>query len=375
MKNKIYNYDFLIVGAGLIGSLLALSLKKKKFKFKIIEKHHKISKDQRTLAINANSRDFLSQNGIWDKIKNQPEVINKIIIKDHLDINQQLVFENKEEPMGHVAYNQEILEIVQGELNKDNSLISGIDLNPDHIKPNEIISLNNSKYTFKKIIFATGKNSNPQKSLTKKTFPTDHNSYVGFFSHTKNHQNIAYEIFTKKGPLAVLPAPNKKKNYSTFIFSTPTYHSVQEQLRLLEKNFKNSHGQIKLQKQIFEFSLNPHLSKTKIENTILLGDSLRSMHPVAGQGWNLGIKDIQTFCHLIDLYDFQTKKFDEIYYARRQLESVTYLGMTSMINYVYDHPNFVNRFIIRTSFKALKKIKPLKSLFIKQAMGRGYNFV
>ena len=67
MKNKIYNYDFLIVGAGLIGSLLALSLKKKKFKFKIIEKHHKISKDQRTLAINANSRDFLSQNGIWDK--------------------------------------------------------------------------------------------------------------------------------------------------------------------------------------------------------------------------------------------------------------------------------------------------------------------
>ena len=99
------------------------------------------------------------------------------------------------------------------------------------------------------------------------------------------------------------------------------------------------------------------------------------MHPVAGQGWNLGIKDIQTFCHLIDLYDFQTKKFDEIYYARRQLESITYLGMTSMINYLYDHPNFVNRFIIRTSFKALQKIKPLKTLFIKQAMGRGYNFV
>ena len=199
MKNKIYNYDFLIVGAGLIGSLLALSLKKKKFKFKIIEKHHKILKDQRTLAINANSRDFLSQNGIWDKIKNQPEVINKIIIKDHSDVKQQLVFENKEEPMGHVAYNQEILEIVQGELNKDNSIISGIDLNPDHIKPNEIISLNNSKYTFKKIIFATGKNSNLQKSLTKK-FPTDHNSYVDFFHILKTTKILHMKFLLKKDP-------------------------------------------------------------------------------------------------------------------------------------------------------------------------------
>ena len=110
MKNQIHNYDFLIVGAGLVGSLLALSLIKKKFKVKIIEKNHQILKDQRTLAINANSKDFLNQIGIWNKIKTQPEVINKIIIQDHLDNNQKLVFENREEPMGHVAYNYEIQE-------------------------------------------------------------------------------------------------------------------------------------------------------------------------------------------------------------------------------------------------------------------------
>ena len=375
MKNQIHNYDFLIVGAGLVGSLLALSLIKKKFKVKIIEKHHQILKDQRTLAINANSKDFLNQIGIWNKIKTQPEVINRIIIQDHLDNNQKLVFENREEPMGHVAYNYEIQEIVRSKLLKLKCMIGGINLNQDNIKANEIIVLNKSRYLFKKIIFATGKNANFSKGFSKKTFPTKHKSYVGFFSHSKNHQNIAYEIFTKNGPLAVLPAPSKKKNYSTFIFSTPEPYSIPEQFKILKKNFQGSHGAIKLKKKIFEFSLNPHLTKTKLENIILLGDSLRSMHPVAGQGWNLGIKDIQTFCDLTDLYDFRSNYFDEIYYAKRQLESVAYLGMTSMINYVYDHPNFFNHFIIRTSFKALQKFKPLRNLFIKQAMGRGYTFV
>ena len=100
MKNQIHNYDFLIVGAGLVGSLLALSLIKKKFKVKIIEKNHQILKDQRTLAINANSKDFLNQIGIWNKIKTQPEVINKIIIQDHLDNNQNLYLKIEKSPWG-----------------------------------------------------------------------------------------------------------------------------------------------------------------------------------------------------------------------------------------------------------------------------------
>ena len=98
------------------------------------------------------------------------------------------------------------------------------------------------------------------------------------------------------------------------------------------------------------------------------------MHPVAGQGWNLGIKDIQTFCNLIDQYGIEFKNLDQIYYGRRDLESVAYVGMTSLINYVYDHPSFISSFIIKSSFKTLQKIKPLQNFFIKQAMGRGYSF-
>ena len=64
MKNKIHNYDFLIIGAGLIGSLTALALNKKKFKVLAVDKESKKLQDKRTLAVNANSKDFLVQLGI-----------------------------------------------------------------------------------------------------------------------------------------------------------------------------------------------------------------------------------------------------------------------------------------------------------------------
>ena len=124
MKNKIYNYDFLIVGAGLIGSLLALSLIKRKFKIKIIEKNFTISNDQRTLAINANSRDFLDQLGLWEKIKTQPEIIQKIIIQDYLHGNQKIIFNNDGEPMGHVAFNIDLLTITKKTAGKKQMFIN-----------------------------------------------------------------------------------------------------------------------------------------------------------------------------------------------------------------------------------------------------------
>ena len=58
MKNKIHKYDFLIVGAGLIGSLAALALYKNNFQVLVIDKDKNIQTDKRTLAVNANSKDF-----------------------------------------------------------------------------------------------------------------------------------------------------------------------------------------------------------------------------------------------------------------------------------------------------------------------------
>ena len=79
MKKKIFNYDFLIVGAGLIGCLRLYHCIKN-FKVLVIEKNKDLVKDDRTLAVNANSRKFLNDLNFWTKLHSKSEAIEKIII-------------------------------------------------------------------------------------------------------------------------------------------------------------------------------------------------------------------------------------------------------------------------------------------------------
>ena len=110
MKNKIHNYDFLIVGAGLIGSLAAIYLNKLNYKVLVIEKSKILPKDDRTLAVNANSKDFLKNIGLWEKINksNKPEPINKIEIKDNIN-KSSLIFQDSKEEMGNVVFNRDLI--------------------------------------------------------------------------------------------------------------------------------------------------------------------------------------------------------------------------------------------------------------------------
>ena len=98
MKNKIFKYDFLIIGSGLIGAITAYALCKKNFNVLIIDKNDNNFKDNRTLAVNANSKELLEQLGIWNELKFKPQPINKIVIKDYIN-SSPLLFINKDSPM------------------------------------------------------------------------------------------------------------------------------------------------------------------------------------------------------------------------------------------------------------------------------------
>jgi len=369
LKNKIHNYDFLIVGAGLIGSLTALELIRKKFTVLIIEKNNLAYKDTRTLAVNANSREFLKTLGLWGRISKSPENINKIIIRDFIN-SKELYFDNDEEAMGSVIFNSDLLKIAHKILNKNKNLFFKVNIPIEEIKPNKIVTILKKKFIFKKLILSIGKTHHQINNIKNYSFKSSHKSYVGFFDHSKSHQNFAYEIFTKSGPLAVLPAPKKNKKYSTFIFSTNDNLNNTELLKLIKKNFSKSHGDIKIQKNISFFDLNPYINKSLSNNFLLIGDTLRSIHPVAGQGWNLGIKDIQAISEIAGFKNLDCENFDKKFISKRLLESVSYLTFTSLINFLYDNPNFFNSLIIKTGFQTLLNNSTLKKIFIKQAMGR-----
>ena len=140
--------------------------------------------------------------------------------------------------------------------------------------------------------------------------------------------------------------------------------------KLIRKHISKFHGKLYFDDlPISKFPIAPHLTKNNV-NFIYIGDSLKSIHPVAGQGWNLGVKDIQTLCKLLDRYSLDEKNFNSYYYSRRTIENIIYLGFTSMLNFLYERKNFLNTKIIKFGFRSLENIKFAKDLFIKQAMGR-----
>ena len=370
MKKKIYNYDFLIVGAGLIGSLAALALHKKKFKVLAVDKEAKRTQDKRTLAVNANSKDFLIQIGIWNNLKSKPQPINKIIIKDYVNSNP-LIFENKIESMGNVVFNQEVLSEAKKACQKKKILISNFGLDYKNIPKNNTITIKNKTYYFKKIILSVGKNINLNLISNRQQikYRNQQYAYVGFFSHSKIHRNIAYEIFTKTGPLAVLPSPQKNNLKSTFIYSSKQKITNLDIKSLIKKNFYNSHGDITFDKTLNKYPIIIKLNKDK-SNFILLGDALKSIHPVAGQGWNLGVKDIQTLCNLADQLSLEGNLLNQIYFARRFTESAAYLIFTSSLNFLYENFNPFTKSVIKLGYQGFNNFSSIKNIFIKQAMGR-----
>lgn len=369
MKNKINNYDFLIVGGGLIGQLTALSLKKRKFRVLVIEKEKNFKQDYRTLAVNANSRDFLIGLGLWDKLKQQSAKLQEIVIKDYIN-KDPLIFNDPNESLGSVIFNRDLITQTNDILLKSNSIIYNSNLQIQLLDPKKIININNNKFRFKKIILSVGKSIVSDRNFKKYSFTTHHNSYVGFISHKNNHNNKAYEIFTKQGPLALLPAPSKNGKKSTFIFSTSINVTEEVIMNLLKKNFLQTHGNITLQNKIFSYAVSPHLTRPNQHMHILVGDALRSIHPVAGQGWNLGVKDIQKLEEILSICSVDNNNFNRLYTSSRIIESTTYLFFTNFINRIYEENNQFSKLIVELGFQSLKNFKLIRRLFVKQAMGR-----
>ena len=369
MKNKIFKYDFLIVGAGLVGSLAAIALHQKKYKVLVIEKNKLFPRDERTLAVNANSRDFLKDLGIWKDLNSNFESIDKIIIKDNLN-EEDLIFHNVKESMGSVIFNQSLLKISREYLLKNKLLLTNIDFDSFNFKPKKMFSIKSKNFICDKIIFSLGKNYENHINFKKNIFDFGHKAYVGFFKHQKNHNQTAYEIFTPSGPLAVLPSPSRQKKSSTFIFSTKNKMSLSNLSTMIKNNFYSTHGNIYMKSSISYYPIKPHLSRPSQKDIILIGDTAHSIHPVAGQGWNLGIKDIQTLCSCLDKYNINDKNFDEYYFSKRIIESFTYLTFTNILNHLYENQTTISKSIIKSSHFFLSQFSYLKNLFIKQAMGK-----
>ena len=199
---------------------------------------------------------------------------------------------------------------------------------------------------------------------------------ISIKANIKN-ENFAFQKFTREGPIALLPY---SKNEASVVWSLKKRSSI------LKKDTKELEAELNfhLQKYIAELEiidLEKHSLKFSFakklysNNIVLLGNIAHNIHPIAGQGLNLNIKDIALFVKTVFEYasigydiDNQSvlQKFDE----NRKLDNVVYsFGILTLEHLLTSNNKFIN-FAARKGVKIFEKNNVLKNLVIKSAVGK-----
>ncbi len=390
---EIYS-DINIIGGGLIGAACAFSLSGLGYKISIIEKNTLLSPkknnhDERTVAISEGTKEFLSNVGLWHEISKFAEPIKKIKIVDR-NFSNFINFDNsrRNSNLGYIVKNKIVLAIIYSHLKRrknikilDNSKITGLDYSGDHV-----ITYGPDFEVYADLnVAADGKNSFIKKTLKTNSFQKDYSkkALVLTFSHSLNHNNTAYEFFYKNGPLAILPMQKKNNEHNSSIVWTNENNYIDSLskvdtstlISILNEGTKNIIGDVKKIYTMQAFPLSAHLNTRFYEKrTIYIGDSAHSVHPIAGQGWNLGMKDIETFLEISQKYkslgiDLGSKFFCKEYHDNSFYRAYRLYLLTDKLDSLFQNESSLIYLGRSLGMKTIQLNKKLKNKISDFAMG------
>ncbi len=386
--------DIVIVGGGLTGLLTACALSSLELRVLLIDAGIIFSdlnkKDFRTTAIAEGSKLFFEELGIWKGIYKHCEKIKTIKVFDR-NISRNINFSNSEHlgNLGYVVKNTEIKNELIKLLKLKNNLKILQDTPLEKIETNQesiTVFSGNKKIVSKLLISADGKNSFIREIFGTSTFKKkyNHSAFVTNFSHKKNLNNIAYEIFLKSGPLALLPMKSLNNNTynSSLIWSNPSNFSknllktnLTLRKKILEEKIFNYTGKIINFFDTKVFDLSAHINtKFYDKRLVYVGDSAHSLHPIAGQGWNLGVRDVKNLLKIIthakkNGLDLGIEFVCKNYHTLSHHHAYTLYQVTDKLNSIFlDESKKIN-FIRKSGFSFINKTKKIKNQITKYAMG------
>jgi 2-octaprenyl-6-methoxyphenol hydroxylase len=393
MNNKIIT-DVSIVGGGLTGSIIALSLAQYGITSSIIEKNKNqlmLNKnyDTRTTALAPSSKDLLSSINIWESLKQDIGFINEIRVSDG-DSPLFLHFDKHDigdKTLGFMIKNSVLrIKINTAILNdKHITLISpatveNISINND----TTVLSLNNGiEVNSDLIIGADGKNSSIRNKSNINTIGWEYNqtAIITNIKHDLSHNNIAHERFLKSGPLAILPLKN---SFSSSIVWTESTKNASSFLTLNKEDFENELatrigsflGKIYLYENRFSYPLILKIAKNYIsDRVVLIGDAAHTIHPIAGQGLNLGIRDIKTLAKILANakkygLDLGSKSILNEYQKIRRSENLLMGITTDFLNNLFSSDAPPVKLVRDLGLNFINNLSSLKEQFIHHAIGK-----
>ncbi|MDG1078717.1 MAG: 2-octaprenyl-6-methoxyphenyl hydroxylase [Porticoccaceae bacterium] len=326
-KNNAKNYDLVIVGGGMVGISLALLLAQQQSDWKVLlleaqaydnsDNHsNHPSFDSRSTALSWSSRKIFQAAGLWSELESHTSAIKNIHVSDrgHIGLTRISADEAGVDALGYVIENRWIgnvllkkftataVEIMAPErVAKITPLKSGVRLNLE--KSGEAIETS-------LLVIADGANSQTAQKLgihsDKK--PYGQQGIIANIALQDAHNGVAYERFTDQGPMAMLPLPDFDGSpRCALVWTQPPERAAElmtatdkDFLQALQESFGYRMGMVEKVGERVAYPLALTTASEQVRrNIVVLGNAAHSLHPVAGQGFNLSLRDVATLADVL----------------------------------------------------------------------------
>ena len=390
------DYDVLIVGGGLAGGSLALALGRTRLRVALVESIPEdvrlaSSAGERALALAWGSAQILDQIGVWQEAEKKSTPIRHIHVSDRGHFGK-LRMSAEQEGVSALGY------VVTARTLED-GIASALSVSPvSVICPASVVGLksdreaihvslkrggNDLNLTARLVVAADGGNSTIRKLLGIGQSQRDYGqtAIVTEVETTRSSDYTAYERFTPVGPLALLPVGRKR--YS--VVWTQKSEDAQDVIgmsealfvKCLQSEFGFRLGRITLaaSRQGFPLKL-IRADRMTDERVVLVGNAVHQLHPVAGQGLNLGLRDVALLVEMLEARlafgkDIGEKSFLGRYAQARWGDHDRVIGFTDSAVRIFSNEFAPLAMARNVGLLGLDRYAPAKRLIARYAMGLG----
>jgi len=314
-------YDIIIAGGGMIGASLALALSPLGLRVAVVEavargESLQPSFDDRSTALSRSTQRMFEAMGLWDDVIPAATAIRRIHVSDrgrfgfaHIDAAQQGV-----DALGFVVINRVLGDVLQSALAKAETVdvlcparVVDIDTGGDSASVRiEAGGGEQRELDCQLLVAADGANSTLRPMMGICATKTDYGQHaiIGNLLPEKPLDNCAYERFTDAGPLALLPVAHDRAGFVWIVSSDDADRVLalddETFLSELQAAFGYRLGRLSRvgKRAAYPLSLSKALRLTA-ERAVLVGNSAHGLHPVAAQGFNLGMRDVAALCDCV----------------------------------------------------------------------------
>ena len=387
-------FDIAIVGAGAVGLAFAAVIQQamgRRLAVAVIDPKPEASDGRlRTVALSEGSRRLLQRIGAWDLLEPKAQPILKMEIfdggvRDPVRLKQLGFDAEPGETLAHMAFNDDVtatLRPVAAELGVKTIRGAVADLSVGR-RMARLALVDGEALEARLIVAADGARSRLRTlaGIGTSGWDTGQSAIVATIAHEREHEGRAEQHFLPAGPFAILPMPGRQSsivwNESHADAKVMLELHPEDLLRQIERRFTLKLGAISLASRVETYPLGFRFAREYVrERLALVGDAAHLVHPLAGQGLNLGLRDVAALAeHIIEPLrlglDPAEPSVLQAYQRSRRFDVVSSGFGMDAINRLFSNDFGPVRALRDFGLRLVDRAAPLKRAFMQEAAGDG----